>query len=59
MTPTPVLMEKLMTRGSQDAYTGYGSAWSYLRKAPHSWAASCLASNDKCYFNFEHEESAA
>ena len=59
MTPTPVLMEKLMTRGSQDAYTGYGADWSYLRKAPHSWAASCLAANDKCYFNFEHEESAA
>lgn len=59
MTPTPVIMEKLMTRGSQDAYTGYGADWSYLRKAPHSWAASCLAANDKCYFNFEHEESAA
>lgn len=59
MIPTPVLMEKLMTRGSQDAYTGYGTDWSYLRKAPHAWAASCLAANDKCYFNFEHEESAA
>lgn len=59
MTPSPVLMEKLMIRGSQDAYTGYGADWSYLRKAPHSWAASCLAANDKCYFNFEHEESAA
>lgn len=59
MRPTPVLMEKLMTRGSQDAYTGYGAQWSYLRKAPHSWAASCLAADDKCYFNFEHEESAA
>lgn len=59
MSPTPVLMERLMTRGSQDAYSGYGADWSYLRKAPHSWAASCLAANDKCYFNFEHEESAA
>lgn len=59
MKPNPVIMEKLMTRGSQDAYTGYGADWSYLRKAPHGWAASCLAANDKCYFNFEHEESAA
>ena len=59
MIPTSVLMEKLMTRGSQDAYTGYGADWSYLRKAPHRWAASCLAADDKCYFNFEHEESAA
>lgn len=59
MAPNPVIMEKRMTRGSQDAYTGYGADWSYLRKAPHKWAASCLNANDKCYFNFEHEESAA
>lgn len=59
MTPNPVIRKKLMTRGSQDAYTGYGADWAYLRKAPHSWAASCLNANDKCYFNFEHEESAA
>ena len=26
---------------------------------PNKWAASCLAANDKAYFNFEHEESAA
>lgn len=59
ITPHPVLMEKLMTRGSQDAYTGYGAKWTALRKAPNKWAASCLAANDKAYFNFEHEESAA
>ena len=59
MTPTPVIMDKLMTRGSQDAYTGYGAKWSNLRKAPNPWAASCLKANEKCYFNFEHEESAA
>ena len=43
-------MEKLMTRGSQDAYTGYGAKWTALRKAPNKWAASCLAANDKAYF---------
>lgn len=59
IVPNPVLMEKLMTRGSQDAYTGYGAKWTALRKAPNKWAASCLAANDKAYFNFEHEESAA
>lgn len=57
--PSKVLMEKMMTRGSQDAYSGYGAKWSSIRKAPHSWAASCLKANDKAYFNFEHEESAA
>lgn len=59
ITPNPVLMEPLMTRGNQDAYTGYGAKWTSLRKAPYSWAASCLAVNDKAFFNFEHEESAA
>ena len=57
--PNPVLMKKMMTRGSQDAYTGYGANWTSLRNAPNPWAASCLAANDKAYFNFEHEESAA
>lgn len=59
IAPNPVLMEPLMTRGNQDAYTGYGAKWTSLRKAPYSWAASCLAANDKAFFNFEHEESAA
>lgn len=54
----PEFMAGLVTRGSQDAYTGYGNDWSVLRKAPNSWAASCLAAKDKAYFNFEHEESA-
>lgn len=48
-----------MTRGNQDAYTGYGATWSELRKAPYRWAASCINANDKAFFNFEHEESAA
>jgi hypothetical protein len=53
----PEFMAELVTRGSQDAYVGYGNDWSKIRKAPNSWAASCLASKDKAYFNFEHEES--
>lgn len=53
----PEFMAELVTRGSQDAYTGYGADWSRLRNAPNSWAGSCLAANDKAYFNFEHEES--
>lgn len=59
ISPNPVLMEKIMTRGNQDAYTGYGAKWSALRKAPYAWAASCIAAGDKAFFNFEHEESAA
>jgi hypothetical protein len=52
-------MADLVTRGSQDAYSGYGATWTDIRKAPNAWAASCLAAKDKAYFNFEHEESAA
>ena len=52
-------MAKQMTRGNQDAYTGYGASWTQLRKAPYAWAKSCLEARDKAFFNFEHEESAA
>ncbi len=55
--PVPEYMSELVTRGSQDAYAGYGHSWSSIRKAPNNWAASCLAAKDKAYFNFEHEES--
>ena len=55
----PLLLHKMMTRGSQDAYTGYGAKWSKLRNHPSPWAKSCLEAKDLCYFNFEHEESAA
>ena len=55
--PVSEYMAPLNTRGSQDAYTGYGAEWSKLGDAPNNWAASCLAANDKAYFNFEHEES--
>lgn len=49
ISPNPVIMEKLMTRGNQDAYTGYGATWSELRKAPYRWAASCINANDKAF----------
>lgn len=53
----PEYMAEMVTRGSQDAYAGYGHEWSSIRKAPNNWAASCLAAKGKAYFNFEHEES--
>ena len=59
ISPNPILMHMMMTRGSQDAYTGYGEKWSTLRKYPYDWAKSCLDAKGLCYFNFEHEESAA
>lgn len=59
LEPNPLLMHRKLTRGSQDAYTGYGAKWSKLRKHPSPWAKSCLEAKDLCYFNFEHEESAA
>lgn len=57
ITAVPEFNAVMNTRGSQDAYTGYGADWSKLRKAPDSWAASNLEANEKAYFNFEHEES--
>ena len=53
----PEFNAELITRGSQDTYAGYGHEWSSIRKAPNSWAISCLSAKDKAYFNFEHEES--
>ena len=57
--PNPLIMHRKLTRGSQDAYTGYGNDWSLLRNYPYPWAKKCLEARDLCYFNFEHEESAA
>ena len=59
IAPNPLLVHRKLTRGSQDAYTGYGRNWSVLREMPSPWAKSCLDAHDLCYFNFEHEESAA
>lgn len=57
ITPVSELMAEQVTRGGQDAYTGYGNDWTGIRNLPNKWAASCLKSNEKAYFNFEHEES--
>ena len=58
-TPNPWLMHRMMTRGSQDSYTGYDHDWSGLRNYPSGFVKSCLDARDLCYFNFEHEESIA
>lgn len=55
----PWLMHRMMTRGSQDCYTGYATDWSMVRNHPRDFAKSCLEAKDLCYFNFEHEESIA
>ena len=55
----PWLMHRMMTRGSQDCYTGYDTDWSMVRNHPRDFAKSCLDAKDLCYFNFEHEESIA
>ena len=57
--PNPTLLKKMLTRGNQDAYTGYGAKWTALRNAPYPRAAYVLEAKDQCYFNFEHEEAAA
>ena len=57
--PNPLLMHRMMTRGSQDSYTGYQKDWSGLRNFPYPFAKSCLDAKGLCYFNFEHEESIA
>ena len=58
ITAVPEYTAHRVTRGNQDAYTGYGKKWTELRKAPYKWAASCLKDSARAYFNFEHEESA-
>lgn len=55
----PWLTYKMVTRGSQDSYSGYDNDWSHLRNIPSPWAKECLDAKDVCYFNFEHEESIA
>ncbi|MCE4565897.1 glycosyl hydrolase family 2 [Maribellus sp. CM-23] len=57
ITAVPEYTAHRVTRGNQDAYTGYGKKWTELRKAPYKWAASCLKDSARAYFNFEHEES--
>jgi len=48
-----------VTRGNQDAATGYGYEWSVLRDYPGEYRRSFLDSKERAYFNFEHQESIA
>lgn len=59
VTPVPEYTHPLVTRGTQDAITGYGREWSLLREWPSGLAADCLKNGIRAWFNFEHEESAA
>ncbi len=47
----------MVTRGNQDAATGYGAAWSRLREWPGAYRQGFLDSKERAYFNFEHQES--
>lgn len=47
----------MVTRGNQDAITGYGADWSVLRKWPRPYYQGFLDSKERAYFNFEHQES--
>lgn len=49
----------MVTRGNQDAPTGYSHAWSALRKWDNDYMKDMLNSPDRAYFNFEHQESMA
>lgn len=47
----------MVTRGNQDAATGYGAEWSRIRKWPTAYYQGFLDSKERAYFNFEHQES--
>jgi len=55
--PVPEYTAPMVTRGSQDAFTGYGRDWSQLRMLPSAEVKEFLESPHRAYFNFEHEES--
>ena len=61
ITPVPEYTHPLVTRGGQDAITGYGAEWTALRKWPEgkAGAADCMNNRIRAWFNFEHEESGA
>ncbi len=46
-----------VTRGNQDSNTGYGKHWGQLRDFPNRYRQSMLDSQERAYFNFEHQES--
>ncbi len=58
VTAVPEYTHPLVTRGTQDAVTGYGAEWSKLREWPKGLAADTLKNGVRAWFNFEHEESA-
>ena len=47
----------MVTRGNQDAPTGYGSDWSRLRTWPGAYRQGFLDSKERAYFDFENMES--
>lgn len=47
----------MVTRGNQDAPTGYGMKWTTLRKWPTQYYQNFLNSKHRAYFNFETQES--
>jgi len=55
--PSPAWTAKMVTRGNQDSFTGYGKEWSVLRNLPTAYYSDFLNSKERAYFNFEHEES--
>ena len=55
----PEYTAPMVTRGNQDAVTGYQSSWTKLRNWPGAWRQAMLDSKERAYFNFEHEESIA
>lgn len=56
---TPAYTAHMITRGNQDSITGYGAKWTALRRWPNKATRTLIESNDRAYFNFEHEESIA
>lgn len=57
MIPCSSWTAPMITRGNQDAVTGYGAEWMKLRTWPPSYQKNFLDSKERAYFNFEHEES--
>ncbi len=46
-----------ITRGNMLQITGYGADWTAIRQFPDEYHKSFLNSNERAYFNLEHEES--
>jgi len=55
--PSPYWTAPMVTRGNQDALTGYSFNWTRLRTWPDPYTQNFLESRERAYFNFEHEES--